>query len=171
MNTKNRMSWTLLHTAIRNKRTEIIIFLLEKGADINAKDNRGRTPLHSAVETGQKAVVEQLIAKGAEINVMDSRADNALSLSKKNNQKEITDLLVKNGAQDPDPSALLGNRLYSSPAAIQNPNSGRITQLGIRTGNVNQSSVAIDLLADPNEIKTRVKTFDGLENSVKVVSD
>jgi hypothetical protein len=171
VNSKNRMSWTLLHTAIRNRQTEIVTFLLDKGADINAKDNRGRTPLHSAVETGQKAVIEQLIAKGAEINVMDGRGDNALSLAKKNNQKEITDLLVKNGAQDPDPSLLLGDRLYSSPATSQNPNSGRITQPGSRTGNINQSSVAVELLSDPNEIKTRVKTFDGLEKSVKEISD
>jgi uncharacterized membrane protein len=39
------------------------------------------------------------------------------------------------------------------------------------TQNVGQSSVVEDLLADPNEIKTRIKTFDGLEKSVKEVSD
>ena len=171
VNTKNRMGWTLLHTAIRNNQTEVVTFLLDKGADVNAKDSRGRTPLHFAVETGQKAVVEQLIAKGAEINVMDGRADNALSLAKKNNQKEIADLLVKNGAQDPDPSALLGDRLYSSPGASGNPNSSRITQPAATAGNVSQSSVAEDLLANPNEIKSRVKTFDGLEKSVNEVSD
>ena len=171
VNKKNRMNWTLLHTAIRNKRTQIITFLLEKGADINAKENRGRTPLHFAVETGQKDVVEQLIAKGVEINVMDGRADNALSLAKKNNQKEITDLLVKNGAQDPDPSELLGDRRYYSPGAGQNPNFRRMPQPAVRTGNINQTTVEVDLLADPNEIKTRVKTFDGLEMSLKEVSE
>ncbi|OHB81447.1 MAG: hypothetical protein A2Z38_01495 [Planctomycetes bacterium RBG_19FT_COMBO_48_8] len=171
VNSKNRMGWTLLQTAIQNRQTEIITLLIDKGADINTKDNRGRTPLHFAVETGQKAVIEQLIAKGAEINVMDGRAENALSLAKKNNQKEIVDLLVKHGAQDPDPSLLLGDRLYSSPAASRNPNSAGMTQPGSRDGNVNQSPVAADLLADPNEIKTRVKKFVGLEKSVKVVSD
>lgn len=171
VNTKNRMSWTLLHTAIRNRRTEIVTFLLDKGADVNAKDNRGRTPLHFAVEYGQKAVVEQLIAKKAEINVIDSRYDNALSLAKKKGQKEITDLLIKHGAEEPNLDALQGDRLYYSQAAGRNPNSGRLTQPGTITRNVGQSSVAVDLLADPNEIKTRVKTFDGLEKSVKEVSD
>jgi len=168
---KNIMGWTLLQTAIQNRRTEIVTLLIDKGADIKAKDNRGRTPLHFAAETGQKEVVEQLIAKGAEINVTDGRADNALSLAKKNNNKEIIDLLVKNGAQDPDPNALLGDRLYSSPAASRNPNSGRLIQPGRSAGNVGQSSVAVDLLADPNEIKTRVKKFNGLEKEVKEVSD
>jgi len=171
VNSKNRMGWTLLHTAIHNKQQEIATMLLEKGADIKTKDNRGRTPLHLAAETGQKVVVEQLIAKGAEINVMDSRADNALSLAKKNNHKEITDLLVKNGAQDPDPTVLFGDRLYSSQASNRNPNSGRLTQQTAIAGNAAQTSVVEGLLAKPNEIKTRVKTFDGLEKSLKVVSD
>jgi hypothetical protein len=175
VNSKNRLGWTLLHTAIRNRRTEIIKMLIDKGADVNAKDNRGRTPLHFAVETGQKDIVEQLIAKGAEINVMDSRADNALSLAKKNNQAEIADLLIKHGAKDPNPDELLGDRLYPSQGGPQganlNPNPARLTQTGTITGNVGQSSVAVDVLADPNEIKTRVKTFNGLEKSVKDVSD
>ena len=171
LTTKNRMGWTLLQTAIRNRRTEIVTLLIEKGADVNSRDNRGRTALHFAVESGQKAVVEQLIAKGADINAMDGRAGNALSLAKKNEQTEIAELLIKNGAQEPDTSALYGDRLYSSPAAGRNPNSGRLTQPGTMTQNAGQSSVAVDLLADPNEIKTRVKTFDGLEKSVKEVSD
>jgi len=175
LNSKNRMGWTMLHTAIRNKRTEIITLLLDKGANVNVKDNRGRTPLHFAVETGQNAVVEQLIAKGAEINVMDSRADNALSLAKKNGQPEIADLLIKHGAKEPDPDELRGDRLYPSlggpQGASTNPNSARLTQPGTMTGNVGQSSVAVDVLADPNEIKTRVKTFDGLEKAVKDVAD
>jgi hypothetical protein len=129
--------------------------------------------MHLAVESGQKAIVEKLIAKGADINVMDSRADNALSLARKKGQTEIADLLIKHGAQEPNLDELRGDRLYSSMGRPQgagpNQNSGRLRQTG--TGNVGQASVAVDLLADPNEIKTRIKTFDGLEKSVKEVSD
>lgn len=175
LNTKNRMGWTLLHTAIRNKRAEIAQLLIDKGADVNAKDSRGRTPLHFAVESGQKAIVEQLIAKRAEINVMDGRADNALSLSKKNNQTEITELLIKNGAEEPDLSAFQGDRLYSSPGGPQGANaysgSANRNQPRGRSMATGQTSIELDLLADPNEIKTRVKTFKGLEKVVKEVSD
>jgi hypothetical protein len=175
VNLKNRMGWTLLHTAIRNRRTEITQLLIEKGADVKARDNSGRTPLHFAVETGQKDVVEQLIAKGAEINVMDSRADNALSLARKNNHTEIVDLLIKHGAQEPNPQELLGDRLYPSTGGPQgagpNANYTRPAQTAASTGNAGQSSVAADLLAKPDEIKARVKTFDGLEKAVKDVSD
>jgi hypothetical protein len=175
VNTRNRMNWSLLHTAIWHKKTKIIQLLLDKGADVNLRDNRGRTPLHFAVETGQKDVVEQLISKGAEINVMDGRADNALSLATKNNQKEIADLLKKHGAQEPNPQDLFGDRLYSSPGGPQGPgpnaNSAGRTRPGINAGNIGQTSVEADLLADPNEIKTRVKSFKGLEKAVKEVSD
>jgi hypothetical protein len=175
VNTKNKMNWTPLHTAIRYQRKEIIQFLLEKGADVNASDNLGKTPLHLAVETGQKELVEQLIAKGAQINVMDRSGDNALSLATKNKQTEIAEILKKNGAQEPDPQALLGERLYPSTGSPQgaNPNanyirSPRPVNVG---GNVSQSTVATNLLADPNEIKARIKTFDGLEKELKDVSD
>jgi hypothetical protein len=174
LTTKNRLGWTLLQTAIQYHRTEIITLLIDKGADVNARDNRGRTALHFAVDTGQKAVVEQLIAKGVEINATDRQYINALSLSKQKGQTEITELLIKHGAKEPDLDQLRADRLYSMDGlrgAGPNQNSGRLTRPGTMNRNIGQSSVAVDLLADPNEIKTRVKTFDGLEKSVKEISD
>lgn len=174
VNTKNKMNWTPLHTAIRHHRKEIIQFLLDKGADVNARDNTGMTPLHLAVQNGQKDLVEQLIAKGAQVNVMDRNGDNALSLANKNNQTEIAEILKKNGAQEPTPQDLYGDRLYSLPSSTRgiNPNANiGNTQPGVGIGNAGQSSVVNDILADPNEIKARVKTFNGLEKSIKEVSD
>ena len=175
LNSKNRMGWTLLQIAVRNKRSEIAKLLIDKGADVNVRDSRGRTPLHFAVESGQKEIVEALIEKGADVNVMDGRAENALTLAKKNNQKEITDLLIKNGAEEPDLSLLQGDRLYSYPGGQQGansyPGSARGNQQGGRGMATGQSYNQVDILADPNEIKTRVKTFDGLEKDVNEVSD
>ena len=175
MNSKNRMGWTMLHIAVNKKHTEIAKLLIEKGTDVNIRDNRGRRPLHLAVQTGQKDIVEALIAKGADINAIDGSANNALTLAKKNNNKEITDLLLKNGAEEPDLSLLQGDRLYSNPGGQQGANSYRGPAnrnqpggSGIANG---QTYNQVDLLADPNEIKTRVKTFDGLEKAVKEVSD
>ena len=175
INSKNRMGWTLLHIAINKKHTEIAQLLIEKGADVNIRDNRGRRPIHLAVETGQKAIVEALIAKGADLNAMDSRADNALTLARKNNHKEITELLLKNGAEEPDLSLLQGDRLYSSPGdqtgANYNQGTTRSYQARARSITTNQSSAQVNILADPNEIKSRIKTFDGLEKELKVVAD
>jgi ankyrin repeat protein len=41
--------------------------LLEKGADIKAKDNDERTPLSYAAENGHEVIVQQLLEKGADI--------------------------------------------------------------------------------------------------------
>jgi ankyrin repeat protein len=45
----------------------VVQLLLEKGADLESKDNRnGQTPLSWAAERGHEAVVKLLLEKGAE---------------------------------------------------------------------------------------------------------
>jgi len=173
VNLRNRMSWTPLHTAIQNRRQAIVELLITKGADVNAKDNRGQTPLHVAVNLGQKEVVELLIAKGADVNVMGSRGDNALSLAQKRRNTEIVDLLLKHGAKEPSPQDLMGDRYYEQ----DNPYPGYEEQtIQRRTGIIRgtspivQSPVQVDILADPNEIKVRIKTFEGLEKALEEVA-
>ena len=175
LNSKNRMGWTILHIAVNKKHTEIAKLIIDKGADVNIRDNRGRRPIHLAVETGQKDIVEALIAKGADINAIDSRAENALTLAKKNNHKEITDLLLKNGAEEPDLSSLQGDRLYSLPGGQPGANYNQSTtssyQARARSMTTSQSPAQVNILADPNEIKSRIKTFDGLGKELKSVAD
>ena len=175
VNMQNRMGWTPLHTAIQNRRQAIVELLTTKGADVNAKDKRGQTPLYVAVNLGQKEVVELLIAKGADVNVMGSRGDNALSLAQKRRQTEIVDLLLKHGAKEPSPEDLMGDRYYEG----YNPYPGYEEQGTIRRGTgvirgtrtVSQSPVQVDILADPNEIKARIKTFEGLQKALEEVAN
>ncbi|NQT01704.1 MAG: ankyrin repeat domain-containing protein [Planctomycetes bacterium] len=177
VNTRNRMNWTPLHTAVTNRKQAFVELLISKGADLNAKDNRGQTPLHVAVNTYQKEVVELLIAKGADVNIM-AGSNNALTLAKRRNNTEIVDILVKNGAKEPSPQDLMGDRYYGGGA---NPYSSyqeqSTTQPGTirrggRTGRtINQAPAAVDILADPNEIKARVKTFAGLEKVLEEVAN
>jgi len=172
VNEKNRMGWTPLHTAIQNRRLALIEPLIAKGADINATNNRGQTPLMAAVYIGQKDAVELLIAKGADINIIGG-GDNALSLAKKRRNTEIADLLVKHGAKEPSLEDLMGDRYYGDMAGA-NPYPGyqeqTTTQRRTRTFRpVAQSPIQVDTLADPNEIRARVKTFAGLEKALEEV--
>jgi hypothetical protein len=123
------------------------------------------------VETGQKAIVEALIAKGADLNVLDSNADNALTLARKNNQTEITELLLKNGAKEPDLSLLQRDRLYSLPGGQAGANSAISYQARASSIPISQSTAQVNILADPNEIKSRIKTFEGLEKELKEVTN
>ena len=43
----------------------MVKLLVEKGADLDSKDNDGQTPLSYAVSKGREAVVKLLIEKGA----------------------------------------------------------------------------------------------------------
>ena len=177
VNSRNRMGWSPLHTAIQRRRQAIVELLTTKGADVNAKDNRGQTPLHVAVNLGQKEVVELLIAKGADVNVMGSRGDNALSLAQKRQNTEIVDLLLKHGAKEPSPQDLMGDRYYGDQGgASPYPNYEEQTiqrRTGIFRGGSSptvQSPVQVDILADPNEIRDRIKTFEGLEKLLEEVA-
>ena len=104
--------------------------LIDKGADVNRKDENGRTALMLAVDQGSTANIEMLIAAGADPNVQDNdgqtalmRADDvetvmmllnaradmsikdkdgrtALALARKHEEEEIVKLLVSRGAPE-----------------------------------------------------------------------
>ena len=50
----------------------VVTLLLERGADINARNNNGWTPLHHAVRHNTSAMVTLLLERGADINARDA---------------------------------------------------------------------------------------------------
>ena len=56
---------TLLHLAAWQGQVSIIHFLVDHGAEIDAKGERALTPLHYAAEHGQTAAIQALIERGA----------------------------------------------------------------------------------------------------------
>jgi len=71
-----------LHLAAVSGDLEEVRELLEKGADVNAKDEEGRTPLHWAAGNGYVEVARLLIEHGADVNAKESRyGDTPLDLA------------------------------------------------------------------------------------------
>lgn len=56
-----------LHRAARENRADIAIALIEKGADVNAKDMQNGTPLHMAAAENSPKVAHLLNEYGAKV--------------------------------------------------------------------------------------------------------
>ena len=89
---------TLIIAAQNGHIEEIVQLLLEKGADVNAKDNDGRTALMFAAEKGHTEIVQILLKKGADVNAEDEYGGTALMIAAENGHTEIIKLLLEKGA-------------------------------------------------------------------------
>lgn len=73
-------------------------FSIEKGADIEAKDNKGWTALIWASNKGNLEMVKLLIEKGADIEAKDNDGFTALMWASFNGHLEVVKYLLENGA-------------------------------------------------------------------------
>jgi len=105
--------WTALHHAAFKGQKEVAELLIDKGADVNAKDKNGGTPLHIASSRGQKEIAELLIASNAEVNAMilfgSYKGITPLDFATKFNRTEIADLLRKHGGKTGEELKAAGN--------------------------------------------------------------
>ena len=74
-----------------------LLYLLEKGANINAMDPVSRTPLHHASMAGNIAVVEQLVERNANLNIQDIHGWTALHIAASKYHTSVAGILLKSG--------------------------------------------------------------------------
>lgn len=81
--------------------TNVVKAMLERGADVNAKDNEGETALRLAVTSGKTDVVKLLIEKGADVNAISEDVlfgGTALMLAAVFGNMNMVQTLLDNGA-------------------------------------------------------------------------
>ena len=74
-----------------------VLYLLEKGADVNAMNAESQTPLYCASEVGNTAVVELLVKKNADFNIKDEYGWTALHIAASRGRTPVVEILLKSG--------------------------------------------------------------------------
>jgi hypothetical protein len=72
------LKWTALHYAVFAGHQDVAAYLLERGADINARSTNGSTVLMMAAFEGHEKLAQQLLAKGADTSLKNENGDGAL---------------------------------------------------------------------------------------------
>ncbi len=85
--------WTGLHWALVRERSEIIVLLLELGADPNRPTASGRIPLNIAMRSGQANAVKLLLAAGADPKQADIDGKTPLMVGKVGKYPDLVKLL------------------------------------------------------------------------------
>ena len=71
--------------------------LIERGADVNMRDNRGWTALTTAAYRNHPGVIEQLLAVGADPAPTDKEGRTPLSIARSKGSMDAADLLISRG--------------------------------------------------------------------------
>ena len=78
---RNPMSLRPLHSAAASRSLGIVKLLVERGAEINARQQGGFTPLHAAAFNGDLAMTEYLVAHGADLALMSDDGKTTLDIA------------------------------------------------------------------------------------------
>jgi len=76
-----------------NVNISIAEILIDKGANVNARDNDWKTPLHYAASSGNAKVVELLIANSADVNAIDIFGLTAIYYALENKHDNVVKIL------------------------------------------------------------------------------
>jgi len=88
---------TCLHSAVIERRADLVPLLLEAGAEVNARNVRGVTPLHRAVERPE--LVDLLLRNGADVNSTDRLGRTPLHYAAATSPRAVIDALLRAGAR------------------------------------------------------------------------
>jgi ankyrin repeat protein len=91
---------TLLHDAVGHNQLAMAQFLLDHGADVNAKTKGNITPLHMAAQNNEIEIIKLLMKRGAKINALDSKGWTPLDRAEKWGHPDAATFLKKNGGHE-----------------------------------------------------------------------
>ena len=82
-------NFTPLHSAAMNGNTQIVEYLISKGANINVQTQpQGYAPIHSASFAGHLETIKVLVKNGADLSLKNYRDELPIDTAKRQNQVE-----------------------------------------------------------------------------------
>jgi len=84
--------------AAYNDSLDVAQLLLEKGAEVNEKNDEGMTPLHSAAQCQNQSMTELLLINGADPNAEDNKGQTRLHWAAAVGDSDVAELLLAKGA-------------------------------------------------------------------------
>ena len=99
----NQTGWSALHYAAAVGNMKIMLLLLDKSANIDAKSPNKTTPLMMAVRSGDTSAVQLLLDKGADIRLINDLNLTALDFAIQLEKTEIAALLSSRLKQSKPP--------------------------------------------------------------------
>ncbi|MFC1563373.1 ankyrin repeat domain-containing protein [candidate division KSB1 bacterium] len=107
----DKSGYTPLIRAAIEGHLEIVRYLVEKGANIEAKERYQMTPLFWAINRKHSDIAEYLIGKGADIEARNIYRSIPLVAASENNLTEVVELLIEKGA-DVNAGGLMGMPIH-----------------------------------------------------------
>jgi ankyrin repeat protein len=86
--------------AVNNGYAPVVEFLIERGADVNIKDQSGKPPIFIAAKKGHAGIVKLLVGRSTDIDFQDPRGPymTALIIAVEKGYHTIAEILIENGA-------------------------------------------------------------------------
>ncbi len=144
INAPNGNNGTPLFQAAKNGQLRVVAFLLDHGADVNARsgipigqDGATWTPLLAAANSGHKAMVELLLSRGADVNASAFPVGSALNTAARNNFQVVVEVLLAHKANI-DATDMENNQRHAPLYwAVKNGNTSMVKLLIAKGADVN----------------------------------
>eukprot|EP00467_Chlorarachnion_reptans_P025890 CAMPEP_0114514284 /NCGR_PEP_ID=MMETSP0109-20121206/16067_1 /TAXON_ID=29199 /ORGANISM="Chlorarachnion reptans, Strain CCCM449" /LENGTH=335 /DNA_ID=CAMNT_0001694305 /DNA_START=73 /DNA_END=1080 /DNA_ORIENTATION=- len=86
-----------IHAAVQHRRKKVVVWLIDHGADVNARTEDGSTAMALAAFNGDMEFVQMLTERGADPSVRNQQGYNAIEVANMQGYPEIKEFLMTPG--------------------------------------------------------------------------